>query len=132
MQNGMGGRDLDLQLMQISRQALESGPDALAALQDGVRAVDSWQNERDGGLLFWIDTSWNLHGQNNAALRDTLPHHDGLRWRSIAAGGSGVATAEVLAPEKGPGLHRLGESTVARVRLVLVFASPEVFSVELS
>jgi hypothetical protein len=89
-----------------------------------VRAADSWQNERYGGLPFWIDTSWNLHGQNNAALRDTLLHHDGLRWRLMAAGGSGIATAEVLAAEKGPGLHRLGESTVAPVRLVLVLARP--------
>jgi hypothetical protein len=127
----MDARDLHLQLMQISKQALESGPDALAALPQGVRAVDSWQNERYGGLLFWIDTSWNLHGRNTPALHETLLHHDGLSWRSMAAGGSSTVTAAELAAENGLGLHRLGETTVAPVRLVLAFASPEVFSIEL-
>jgi hypothetical protein len=127
----MDSRDLDLQLMQISRQALERGPDALAALPDGVRAVDSWQKKRYGGMLFSIDTSCNLHGRNTPALRETLLHHDGLSWRSMAAGGSGTETAEKLAAEKGPGLHRLGETTLARVRLVLAFASPEVRAIEL-
>jgi hypothetical protein len=127
----MDGRDLDLQLMRISRQALESGPDALAALPDGVRALDSWQNKRYGGMLFWIDTSWNLHGRDAPALRETLLHHNGVSWRSMAAGGSSTATPEKLAAERGLGLHRLGESTVAPVRLVLAFASPEVHAIEL-
>jgi hypothetical protein len=117
--------------MQISRQALESGPEALVALPDGVRAIDSWQNERYGGLLFWIDTSWNLHGRNAPALRQTLLRHDGLSWRSMAAGGSGTETAAKLAAESEPGLHRLGETTVPPVRLVLAFASPEVHAIEL-
>jgi hypothetical protein len=127
----MDSRDLDRQLMQISRQALEFGPDALAALPDGVRAVDCWQNKRYGGMLFWVDTSCNLHGRNAPALRETVLQHDGLSWRSMAAGGSGTETAEKLAAEKGTGLHRLGETTVPPVRLVLAFASPEVHAIEL-
>ena len=42
----------------------------------------------------------------------------------MAAGGSGIATAEELAAENGPGLHHLGERPVALVRLVRAFATP--------
>jgi hypothetical protein len=127
----MDRRDLDSRLMQVARQALESGPDALATLPQGVRPVDSWQNERYGGVLFWIDMSWNFDGWGTAVLHDTLLRHDEHDWRSVAAGGSGTGTAEPITAQKGPGLHRLSETSLAPVRLVQAFASPEVYAIEL-
>jgi hypothetical protein len=50
---------------------------------------------------------------------------------AMAAGGSDAGTAEAIAVQKGPGLHRLDETSLAPVRLVQAFASPEVYAMEL-
>jgi hypothetical protein len=127
----MDSRDLESRLMQVAGQALESDLDHLAALPQGVRPVDSWQHKRYGGVLFWIDTSWDLHSWGTAVLQDALFRHDGQDRRPMGAGRSDTGTAEAIAVQKGPGLHRLGETSLAPVRLVQAFASPEVYALEL-
>lgn len=123
--------DLESLLLQLANQKLASGSITAEALPEGARLVDSWQNERFGGVLFWIDKNLDLHGQGTAVLHAVLLRHEGHDWRSMAAGGSGTGTAEELAAEKGPGLHKLGATSLAPVRQVRAFASPEVFAIEL-
>jgi hypothetical protein len=100
--------------MLVAGRALESGPDSLAELPEGVRAVDSWHNERYGGVLFWIDKDLNLNGWGRAVLPHTLLRRDDHGCRPMGAGGSGIATADEIAAEKGPGLHRLSTSSQTR------------------
>ena len=127
----MDRRDLESQLLQLANQRLASGPSPAAVLPRGARLVDSWQNERFGGVLFWIDKNLDLYGQGTAVLYDAVLRSEGSAWRSMAAGGSGIGTAEELAAERGPGLHRLGATSLDAVRQVPAFASPEVFAIEL-
>ncbi|MGH3261956.1 MAG: hypothetical protein ACRDNS_08180 [Trebonia sp.] len=127
----MDRHDLASRLMLVAGQALESGSGSLAELPQGVQAVDSWQNERFGGVLFWIDESLDLNGWGKAVLHDTMLRRDGHDWRPMGAGATGTGTAEEVAAEKGPGLHWVSTTSQDPVRLVTAVATPEVFAIEL-
>ena len=117
--------------MQVATRTLTGGSDLPGALPQGVRVLDSWQNERFGGVLFWIDMSLNFHGWGTAILHDAMLRHDRDGWRPMGGGGGAAGTAEELAAEKGPGLHRLSTTSQDPVRLMQAFASPGVCAIEL-
>jgi hypothetical protein len=127
----MGMGDLDRHLMQFARQTLGSSSDPAVALPEGVRLMDTWQTDRFGGVLFWLDMDLDRNGWGATALHDALLAHGRDGWRPMAAGEVIADTAERLAAEKGPGVHKLGVTSVDPVRLVTAFASPEVTAIEL-
>ena len=94
------------------------------ALPQGVRVLDSWQNERFGGVLFWIDMSLNFHGWGTAILHDAMLRHDRDGWRPMGGGGAPLGLPRSSPPRKGRDCTGLAPPPRTPVRLIEASPAP--------